>query len=256
MKDGMAAPYPAPMLLLPGLICDARIWAPQLAAFAELSPVAVDGYGDARSLEAMADRALAVAPRRFSLAGHSMGARVALEVYRKAPERVERLALLSTGTHPVKPGEAEGRHRLLALGREQGVDALIEAWLLPMLTEAHCRDPRLVEPLWAMCRDAGVDRYEAQITALLARPTLEELLPAIACPTLIACGRDDAWAPIVQHEATAALVPGAELTVFEQCGHMAPVEAPDQVNSALRRWLARAPFTPTRQAMRHQEKTQ
>src|SRR5689334_19781281 len=100
----------APLLLLPGLMCDKRIWAPQLAAF----PGAISAaYGGADSLPEMARRALAMAPERFSLVGHSMGGRVALEVFRQAPERVERIAIFSTGVHGVRPGEPEKRHALL-----------------------------------------------------------------------------------------------------------------------------------------------
>ena len=87
----------APLLLVPGLMCDSRVFAEQVAAFARAE---VAKYGDAASLPEMAQRVLENAPQRFVLLGHSMGARVALEVYRQAPERVERLALLSASTSP------------------------------------------------------------------------------------------------------------------------------------------------------------
>ena len=67
------------LLFLPGLICDARIYAPQLAAFPESR--AVDGYGQVDTLEGMARVALEQAPESFDLFGHSMGGRVALEVF-------------------------------------------------------------------------------------------------------------------------------------------------------------------------------
>src|SRR5690242_18332837 len=126
---------PAPLLLLPGLMCDQTIWAAQQDAFAALG-VVVAGYGAARSFHEMARLALDAAPPRFSLAGHSMGARVALEVFRIAPDRVERLALLDTGVHPVGAEEPAKRQALLELGRREGGDALIEAWLPPMVHPA------------------------------------------------------------------------------------------------------------------------
>jgi len=228
----------APLLLLPGLMCDQRIWAPQLAAFPGARSAA---YGDADSLAEMARRALAAAPPRFSLAGHSMGGRVALEVWRQAPERVERFAIFSTGVHGLRPGEPDKRHALLEIGRSQGFEALIEAWLPPMIGPDQRDNKPLVEEMWQMCRDAGFDGCERQITALLNRPEVESLLPSITCPTLVGVGRDDAWAPPAQHEPIAAAVPGATLEIFEHCGHMAPVEAPDAFNAALERWLAREP---------------
>jgi len=234
-------PSATPLLLLPGLICDARIWAPQVEGLRDLRPVeAIDGYGEADSIGAMAAQVLASAPPRFALAGHSMGGRVALEVVRRAPERVERLALLSTGVHPTKPGEAEKRFALLARGVEQGMDALIDAWLPPMVWEPNAVRPGLMDMLWQMCSDAGLDMYERQIRALLARPAVDALLPTIACPTLVATGAHDGWAPVVQHEEIAAAIPGARLEVFADAGHMAPVEAPGAVTAALARWLQAA----------------
>ena len=110
-----------PLMLLPGLICDAHIWAPQVDALRADRPViAIDGYGESDSVEAMAQSALAHAPDRFILVGHSMGGRVALEILRRAPERVVGLGLISTGVHSPKPNEAEGRFALLARGVEEG----------------------------------------------------------------------------------------------------------------------------------------
>ncbi len=228
-----------PLLLLPGLICDARIWAPQAAALrAGRSVHAVDGYGEADSLGAMAEAVLRKAPARFALAGHSMGGRVALEIYRRAPERVERLALVSTGVHlPRSPKEAEGRFQLLARGVEQGMDALIDAWLPPMVWEPNRLIPGLMDGLAAMCADMGLDMYERQIRALLGRPEVESLLPTIACPTLVATGAHDDWAPPAQHEAIAAAIPNAHLAIVPEAGHMVPVERPQAMTDALVSWL-------------------
>lgn len=189
----------------------------------------------------MAERVLAAAPARFSIVGHSMGARVALEVYRMAPERVERLALLSTGVHSRKPGEAEKRHALLDIGRSEGIDALLDRWLPPMIGPSHRGDTALMNALRTMRREARVDRFAAQIAALLSRPEVESLLPSITCPTLIGVGREDEWSPPAQHETMAAAISDSELTIFETCGHMSPAEEPEQVNAALSRWLARPP---------------
>lgn len=231
----------APLYLLPGLMCDARIWAPQFSALAAYRPVAVDGYGDARSLVAMASRVLASAPDRISLAGHSMGGRVALEVFRLAPDRVERLALVDTGVHPVAEGERKKRMALLELGRREGMEALVDAWLLPMLHADRRRDSAFVAPLRDMSVSAGIERYENQMTALLDRPDARPLLGEIRCPTLVGVGSDDAWAPVHQHRAMAAGIAGAKLVIFEHAGHMTPVEAPEQVTAALRDWLELSP---------------
>ena len=95
-----------PLVLVPGLMCDHAVWAPVLPALAAGRRCHVIDHGDARSLATMASRLLDSAPARFALAGHSMGARVALEVVRQAPARVSRLALLDTGYLPRPAGAA------------------------------------------------------------------------------------------------------------------------------------------------------
>ncbi len=230
-----------PLLLLPGLLCDARIWSAQVAGLPDRTVVAVDGYGMADTVEAMATRALETAPPSFVAVGHSMGARVALEIVRNVPERVAALALIDTGVHLPRPGEAASRHALLALGRAEGIDALLDRWLPPMVLDSRRDDPVLMEPLRAMCRAGGVDLYAAQINALLGRPEVESLLPAIRCPTFIGVGRQDVWSPVAQHEAMAKAIPDCQLAIFDDCGHMSPAEAPDQLNTSLGRWLAHLP---------------
>lgn len=225
-----------PLVCLPGLLCDARMFAGQRTAF--LGLIAIDGFGERRSLVEMAAHALSVAPPRMALLGHSMGARVALEMWRLAPDRIERLALVSTGIHPPRAGEAEKRHRLRDLGLHEGAAALVDAWLPPMIAPAN-RTPALVEPLRRMCIDAGTAVFAAQIEALLARPAVDALLPAITCPVLVAVGSEDGWSPPDQHRAIADAIPGARLTVIAGAGHMLPAEAPDALNAAIADWLAR-----------------
>lgn len=165
-----------------------------------------------------------------------MGGRVALEMLRLDAQRVERLALLDTGVHPLAPGETEKRRALLDLGRREGMRALVDAWLPPMV-HADLRNENFLKPLREMCLDAGLAGYENQMTALLERPDARPLLGTIRCPTLVAVGRDDVWAPLDQHRAIAEGIRGATLVVFERAGHMAPVEAPEQVTRALQAWL-------------------
>jgi len=223
------------LLFLPGLICDARVFAPQLAVFAGAQ--AVDGYGAADSLPEMARVALEQAPDRFDLFGHSMGARVALEVYRLAPERVRRLALCSTGVHPLGADEPQKRRDLQAIGHTHGFEALVDAWLPPMVAAAHRTDKALFGAMRRMCLDQGQAIFDAQIEALLGRPDQERLLSEITCPTLVMTGELDSWSPAAQHEAMAARISNSALVVVEGAGHMLPLEAPAAVNRAIAAWL-------------------
>lgn len=229
----------APLYLLPGLICDELVWAAQVRALSSIATVAVPGYGNARSLVSMAERVFASAPEKISLAGHSMGGRVALEMIRMAPDRIERLALLDTGVHPVEPGEKEKRMALLDIGRQQGMEALVDIWLPPMVHPDRQSDDALMAPLRHMCVTAGLQQFEDQITALLGRSDQRPVLSGINCPTLVAVGSDDAWSPVSQHRQIAAEIQDAELVIFEGAGHMAPAESPEEVTKALHRWLER-----------------
>lgn len=227
------------LLFLPGLICDASIYAPQTAAIADSH--AVDSYGLADSLPDMARIALAEADRlgadRFDLFGHSMGGRVALEVYRQAPERVRRLALVSTGIHPLGAKEPASREALKAVGHDNGFEALVDQWLPPMVAEANQKDPAIYAPMRDMCLSMGQEVFDAQINALVTRPAVEELLGQIACPTLVMTGELDVWAPPAQHEGIAARIANSHLVIVPGAGHMIQAEAPAAVNEAINRWL-------------------
>lgn len=236
------------LLLLPGLLCDRDVWAPQIAAFQSEYKVIVPDFRGYDSFEIMAEAALAEAPPRFSLAGHSMGGRVALEIMRRAPGRVERLALLSTGVHPVREAEVAPRLAQVALAEREGIEALVQEWLPPMLHPRHRNDPRLVGSIVSMWCRGTPQIFAKQIHAALHRNDLRPLLAGIRCPTLVLVGAEDAWSPPAQHEAIAAAIPAAELAIVPESGHMVTLEAPERVNTELRRWLARQPVFQTQEA--------
>lgn len=223
-------------MILPGLMCDSRMFSAQLSAFSDI--LVVDGfYAGCHHISDMADYALARAPEKFALLGHSMGARIALEVIRKAPERVERIAFADTGIHPVRAGEAEKRHALRDVGRQHGMAALVNEWLPPMMAPAQQENAALVAMLHDMAVDAGLATFEAQIDALLSRPAVEDLLPTINCPAFAIVGDEDIWSPVDQHQSIVDQIPGAQLRVVKGAGHMLPAEKPQEFNEILREWL-------------------
>jgi pimeloyl-ACP methyl ester carboxylesterase len=222
------------LLLLPGLLCDKFIWRDQSASLGEIADILIPDFRYVRSIEAMAQLALDMAPERFSLAGHSLGGRVALEIMRMAPQRVARIAVLDTGVHPRSPGEEMKRQALIDLARSEGMEALAARWLPPMLHPGHMS---LLKSLTEMVERSTPRTFENQQRALLARPDARPVLPTIECTALVLCGRQDGWSPVAQHEQIAAAIPHARLTIVEECGHMSPVEQPAAVTDALRDWL-------------------
>lgn len=226
-----------PLVLLPGLLCDETAWAPQIAAFGTERPILVVDFRGQDSFDDMAERVLDQAPERFALAGHSMGGRVALEVMRQAPGRVERLALFSAGVHPLMPGEAEKRTALIDFANRDGIRALAEQWIPPVLHPSRRAETELVDPLIEMwCRCTPAD-HEGQIRAALNRRDARDVLPGIACPALVLGGADDPWAPADGQRGIAAAIPGAILALIPDCGHMVTVEKPAIVNDHMRNWL-------------------
>jgi len=235
----------ATLILVPGLMCDEAVWTPLYPHLPAGVECRVVDHGDADSLTVMAQRLLDAAPARFALAGHSMGARVALEVARLAPARVERLALLDTGYAPLAAGEAgeqekAKRHALLATARAQGVRAMAGEWVKGMVHPGRLQDAALIEDILRMFERKTADLFAAQIRALLARPDASGVLQSLAMPTLISCGRQDSWANVAQHEAMHRLAPRAVMEIVEDAGHMAPMERAREVAAVMGRWLSQA----------------
>ncbi len=232
------------LMLLPGLNCDAAVWAPQATALKGQANCIIPAWGLRDTLTAMAQQVLDEAPtERFCVAGHSMGGRVALEIMRLAPQRVDRLALLDTGTHPLAAGEAgekekAGRMTLLKVAQAQGMRVMAQEWAKGMVHPDRIGGP-IFEEVLAMFDRGSAAQYAAQINALLTRPDAAPLLPGITCPTLVLTGRQDAWSGPAQHEAMAAAIPGAQLVIVENSGHMSTMEQPQTVSAALADWLRR-----------------
>lgn len=230
------------LVLVPGLLCDQAVWDPVLPGLAAVANSTIADHGLADSLGDMAARILEKAPPRFALAGHSMGGRVALEVVARAPDRVTHLALLDTGYEGLAPGpagelERAGRLRLLDLARREGMRAMARDWVRGMVHPDRLQDTALIDGVLDMFERATPEKFEAQIRALLAREDRTALLPTLRVPTLVLCGREDAWSPPSRHEAMAAAIPGSTLVVVPDCGHMCTMEQPAAVTAALVAWI-------------------
>jgi pimeloyl-ACP methyl ester carboxylesterase len=223
--------------LIPGLLCDEVVWAHALERIGRRLTVAVADLATQDSLSVMAQDVLAAHAGPLYVAGHSMGARVALEMVHRAPQRIRRLALLDTGIHPRKEGEEVRRQQRIDLAYREGMRALAEDWLPPMLHPDRRDDSVLMGALTAMVERMTPQLHERQIRALLKRPDAAPLLPMIRCPTLIAVGRQDAWSPPAQHEEMHRLIAGSKFVVIEDAGHFAPMERPEQVTTMLDEWF-------------------
>ena len=226
-----------PLLALPGLLLDERMWRRQAEALAPAHPLTSFALTPQATIGELAEMALSRAPAgRFALAGLSMGGYVALEVVRRAPERVAGLALLDTSARPDTAEQTKARRDAIAASASD-FEAVVKALLPRLLHPRHVGDAALTEALMAMALGIGREGYVRQQEAIIGRVDSRPSLARIACPTLVLCGREDLLLPLELSEEMHAGIAGSRLVVVETSGHMSAMEQPEAVNDALRDWL-------------------
>jgi pimeloyl-ACP methyl ester carboxylesterase len=229
------------LLLLPGLLNDASLFEQQVAVLTDEACIAVADLTGSDSIAALAADALAQAPgERFALAGLSMGGYVAFEIMRQAPQRVRALALLDTTARPDTREATMAREELMRLA-ESDFPAVIESMLPRLAHPARANTPEVGGVIQSMAASLGKDVFLRQQRAIIGRIDSRPGLSRIACPTLVLCGRDDLITPPEAHRELAEAIPGARLEIIEECGHLSPLDQPEQVTEALQRWLRDAP---------------
>lgn len=229
------------LVLIPGLISDARVWQPLADAVSGRLALHAADLSNMTSITGAAQDLLLRTTGPLLVAGHSMGGRIALEMARLDPARVRGLVLANTGHHGPRDAEMHKRLEMIALGHRCMAE-LADAWLPPMLDPARTSDAALVADLRDMVLRADAALHERHIRALMTRPDAGAYLAQITCPVLLITGRQDGWSPIAQHEDIARAVSDAQLDIIENAGHFAPVERPAQVVAAVTRWLEQKGF--------------
>lgn len=229
---------PQALILVPGLLCDALLWQPQILGLAGAATCWVPDHARHDSVAAIARAILAESPfDTFALAGLSMGGYIALEIARQAPARVRRLALLDTTAAPDSEEAGDIRRAQMAMWRDSGVHAVVDATLPRAVRAAAQGDAALRAAITTMALNTGYDGFVRQQTAIMGRIDSRPTLAAIACPALVLCGREDVLTPPLAHQAMARALPNARLVQIADAGHLSTLEQPQAVTAALQQWL-------------------
>jgi pimeloyl-ACP methyl ester carboxylesterase len=230
-------PVSVPLLLVPGLTCSARLFAPQIPILWRHGPVMVADHRQDDTIDGVARRILDDAPPRFALAGLSMGGYIALAMMRLAPERVTRLALLDTSARADTPEQTAARRAQIAM-TEAGRFAEIPEMAMPRYVHPNRQnDIDVTTTVRRMAEETGPEAFIRQLKAIMSRPDSRPMLPAIRCPTLVLVGADDVATPPELSREIAAGIAGASLVVVPDCAHLSTLEQPEAVNAALVEWL-------------------
>lgn len=226
------------LFLLPGLLCDAAVWEHQRASLAPYADVRIPVFRGINTFRDMALSVLKDAPETFSVVGHSMGGRVALEMMHLAPGRIEKIALMSVGVHPVQPGEASRRMELVTLAEQEGMEALADRWIPPMVLPERQGDTQLMQAIRAMVLRHTPFDHRCHIEAALTRADQSQYLPSIKHRVLLLCGAQDGWSPLLQHQKIQQQLGGSsELHSIASAGHMVTMERPAEVSRVLVNWF-------------------
>jgi pimeloyl-ACP methyl ester carboxylesterase len=227
-----------PILLVPGLNCSPRLYRGQMPALWRFGPVTVADHTRDDTMAAIAARILGAAPPRFALAGLSMGGYIALEIMRQAADRVEKLALLDTGSRADTPEATAKRHANIALAQAGRFEEVIGPQFPLYVHPARADDAALKADYLAMCHDVGPQAYVRQQKAIMHRVDSRPLLASIRVPTLVLVGEQDAATPPDLSDEMAAAIPGARLARIAACGHLSTMERPEAVTQELVAWMA------------------
>ncbi|VAV91566.1 Hydrolase, alpha/beta fold family [hydrothermal vent metagenome] len=237
-----------PLVFLPGMMCDARLFAPQVADLGRVTSVTIAPTTHGERIEEIASNLLDQLPLKFALVGQSIGGVVAMELLRRAPDRVTRMALINTSSLAETPQSAAEYEPFIIKLRAGSLEETVRA-MMPSEHLAPGPDrAQIMAQLIEMARDIGAEAIVRQLRAMQRRRDYQSVLRRCKVPALVLCGKHDAMMPVKRHSFMAELIPNAQLHVFETAGHLPTLECPVEVSTVLMGWLMQPQNQPARVA--------
>ncbi len=226
-----------PLVLLPGLMCDARVFWPQIAELSARLAVTVAPVTQGERIEEIASGLLDQLPKRFALAGLGIGGAVAMELMRRAPDRVSRIALIDTTPLAETPQAAAAREMMIVKARSGRMADVMRQEVQPTYLAPGPERAAVMEIVLDMADTLGPDVYVRQSRALQRCRDQQAVLRKCKAPALVMCGEFDKINPIKRHSFMAELIPNAILKVIEGAGHLPTLEQPEATTAALLEWM-------------------
>ena len=226
-----------PLVFLPGMMCDARLFGPQIAELSADHCVTIAPVTQGERIEEIASGLLDQLPARFALAGLSMGGIVAMELLRRAPDRITRIALMDTNPLAETPSVAAAREPQIVGVRTGRLEQVMREEMKPHYLAPGLHRGEVLDLVMEMALTLGPEVFVRQSRALQRRRDQQGTLRKCKVPTLVLCGAHDVLCPVKRHTFMAELIPYAKLVVLENAGHLPTLEAPAETTQALRDWM-------------------
>ena len=226
-----------PLVFLPGMMCDIRLFSHQLVDLAGERTLTVAPITDGETITEIAKSVLSDAPRKFALAGLSMGGIVAMEIMRLASDRVTRLALMDTNPLAETPHVASNREPQIIKAKTGQLGEVMQDELKPNYLAPGPNRSDVLALVMDMALKLGPSVFIRQSRALQRRSDQQATLRKMNVDTLVLCGEHDALCPPKRHELMAQLIPNAKLHVVQGAGHLPTLEQPMLTSRLLKSWL-------------------
>ena len=225
--------------MVPGMMCDERIFSPQIEELSQNLEVTIADISNFSSVSELASDVLKKAPKSFSLLGHSMGGIVAMEIYSQEPKRIEKLILMDTNP------KAELDE--VKLKREPQIKEVNKGKLLEVMRDEmkpnYLAESENKRSVLNVCMDMaltlGPDVFINQSRALQSRLDHQNTIQSIKIPVLIMCGSEDKLCPVERHEMMHNMISDSDLIIINNAGHMPTLEQPRETTEVIKEWLMR-----------------